>query len=368
MHITLIEPFFSGSHRRWAEEFREHSRHEVQILSLQGRHWKWRMFGGAVSLAKMFNEQIEKTDLILATDMLDVSTFAGLIRKNRNVVPFAVYFHENQLTYPWSPEDEDVKKGRHNEYAFINYTSAMVADKIFFNSKYHYDSFLNSLPEFLKQFPDHQELQNVDIIRKKSEILYLGMSLGKFDKYTIKNIPEGPPIILWNHRWEYDKNPDLFFNLLFELKKEKIDFRLVVLGERYSKCPEIFNEAEKKLKKEILHFGYADSFEEYAQWIKTCDILPVASFQDFFGGSIVEAIYSGVTPLLPNRLSYPEHLPSGIHSEFIYHSEKELKNKLKSILKNNKKTDFKKHVVKYNWKKIIHEYDLLFEDMVLIQK
>ncbi len=54
MKILILEPFFSGSHRQWAEGYQRHSRHEVEILSLKGRHWKWRMFGGAVSLANDF--------------------------------------------------------------------------------------------------------------------------------------------------------------------------------------------------------------------------------------------------------------------------------------------------------------------------
>ena len=36
------------------------------------------------------------------------------------------------------------------------------------------------------------------------------------------------------------------------------------------------------------------------------DILPITSNQDFFGGSIIEAMYCETTPLLPKRLTYPE--------------------------------------------------------------
>mgnify|MGYP000456988033 CR=1 FL=1 len=37
---------------------------------------------------------------------------------------------ENQITYPWSPQDEDVKYQRNNQYGFINYTSALAADQV----------------------------------------------------------------------------------------------------------------------------------------------------------------------------------------------------------------------------------------------
>ncbi len=84
-------------------------------------------------------------------------------------------------------------------------------------------SFLNELQPFLKQFPDHQELGTIDNIYNKSKVLYLGMELQRFDEHKIDN-PNERPLILWNHRWEYDKNPELFFSVLEKLKNSGIDF------------------------------------------------------------------------------------------------------------------------------------------------
>ncbi|MCK4549847.1 MAG: DUF3524 domain-containing protein, partial [Candidatus Krumholzibacteria bacterium] len=67
MNILIVEPFLTGSHKSWAEEYARHSSHEVDILGLEGRHWKWRMHGGAVTLAKYFLENDLDPDLILAT-------------------------------------------------------------------------------------------------------------------------------------------------------------------------------------------------------------------------------------------------------------------------------------------------------------
>ena len=362
MHITLIEPFFTGSHQQWAEGLKKYTEHEVQILSLKGKYWKWRMFGGAVALARVFNEEIEKTDLILATDMLDFTTFLALTKEKSPKTPTAIYFHENQLTYPWSPSDKDVKLGRNNEYAFINYTSALVADKVFFNSQYHLNSFLDALPSFLKQFPDCKELQNVDKIRKKSELLYLGMDLKRFDKYEPNPLEKDIPVILWNHRWEYDKNPDDFFNVLYQLKEERIDFKLILLGEKYVKYPEVFDKGIKVLSNEILHCGYTDSFEDYARWLKVADILPITSNQDFFGGSIVEAMYCGVIPLLPNRLAYPEHIPKEYHQDLLYNNNEELYHQLKFIIqKSEMNYNPKNWVKKYDWQNIIKDYNFSFK-------
>ena len=73
--------------------------------------------------------------------------------------------------------------------------------------------------KFLKQFPDHNELSSINCIEKKSVVSHLGLTLQKFDNY--KTIPNNKiPIILWNHRWEYDKNPTSFFHALNEIKKD----------------------------------------------------------------------------------------------------------------------------------------------------
>ena len=366
INITLLEPFFSGSHKQWAEGLQKHSKHNIRILSLPGRHWKWRMHGGAISLAKQFNELEESPDQILATSMLDLTTFLSLTRKRSATIPVAMYFHENQLTYPWSPQDRDVKKKRNNHYSFINYASALAADKIFFNSKYHMDSFLGALPKFLKQFPDKRERDNIEIIREKSEVLHLGLDLKRFEDFRSSDKEKNSEAtILWNHRWEYDKNPEEFFETLYELKEKEVPFKLVVVGEQNVVTPPIFDEAKEKLKDEIIHWGYADSFDDYAKWLWRVDILPVTSNQDFFGGSVIEAMYCDCFPLLPNRLAYPEHLPEELDREFLY-EEGELSARLETAIKSVmgiRQVDYQSIVKKYDWNELIGKYDREMETL-----
>jgi hypothetical protein len=183
MQILIIEPYFTGSHKAWAEGYQKHSAHDVKILSLGGQFWKWRMHGGAITLAHQFLERVRNPDLILATDMLDVTTFLTLTTAKTSQKPVAIYFHENQFCYPWSPEDRDVIQKRDRHYAFINYSSALAADAVLFNSAYQKDCFLNELTKFLKHFPDHRGLKNVERIAAKSEVLHLGLDLHRFDQH-----------------------------------------------------------------------------------------------------------------------------------------------------------------------------------------
>ena len=100
MKIVLIEPYFSGSHKSWALGLQSYSKHQIKIISLPGKFWKWRMRGGAITLANDFMKMDYEADLILATDMLDLTTFLSLTRVRTSNIPTAIYFHENQLSYP----------------------------------------------------------------------------------------------------------------------------------------------------------------------------------------------------------------------------------------------------------------------------
>ncbi len=367
MKILLIEPFLEGSHQAWAEGYQRHSEHEVKILSLPGRHWKWRMYGGAVSLAKKFLEMDFMPDLLLATDMLDFATFLALSRSKSGGIPTALYFHENQITYPWSPDDPDIALQRNNQYGFINYTSALAADQIFFNSTYHLQSFTQTLEPFLKQFPDFKELQNIAAIQTKSRVLPLGLDLKKLDQYRVDKIMDHP-LILWNHRWEYDKHPELFFQTLIRLAKENMDFKIFVLGSQYQKSPAIFAAAKIQLADRILHWGFVENFADYARCLWQSNLYPVTSNQDFFGGSVVEALYCGASPLLPDRLAYPEHIPNDQKASYFYQSPEDFYNQLKSriqdfyqnrtfIFENDKIQNF---VARYDWSTLGTQYDQIF--------
>ncbi|PCJ85355.1 MAG: glycosyl transferase family 1 [Flavobacteriales bacterium] len=371
MKILLVEPYFTGSHKTWAQGYQKYSAHDIEILSLSGHYWKWRMHGGAVTLAEKFLKRNLKPDLILVSDMLDLTTFQSLTREKTHHIPFAIYFHENQLCYPWSPTDRDVLHKRDNHYSFINYASALAADNVFFNSQYHLGSFFKELPKFLKGFPDNNELKTVEQIKAKSAVLNLGMDLKKFDNYRPEaaffnsaEYKKSRATLLWNHRWEYDKNPAGFFDALYELDKRGVDFRLVILGENFEQQPEEFEKARDYFGEKVLHYGYCESFETYAQWLWKADILPVTSNHDFFGGSVVEAMYCDVKPLLPKRLAYPEHIPQQFHETFFYDDDPDLVNRLQRLIFNVgiiRKQKTGHFVERYHWSKMAEVYDRAME-------
>ncbi|MEZ5007555.1 MAG: DUF3524 domain-containing protein [Chitinophagales bacterium] len=367
MKIVLIEPFYTGSHQSWAEGLKANSQHDITILSLTGKNWKWRMHGGAISLAKQFFELKERPDLILASDMLNLSTFLALTKSSSVGIPTAIYFHENQLSYPWSMTDEDVKKQRDFHYGFMNWISILSADKAFFNSQYNHDSFFREVAVMLKAMPDNKELQLIELAQSNSSILPLGIQLEDL-KINVAEKDFTKPVILWNHRWEYDKNPLDFYNAIKHLQTEQIDFGLIVCGEGFEDQPEEFDKIKTEFSNELLHFGFAESRADYRALLQQANIIPVTSQQEFFGQSVMEAMAAGCFPLLPNRLAYPNHIPESLKQAFLYDSVDQLQTNLLDICKDMSAVvplieAAQGIAMQYDWSNIIETYDAQMENL-----
>lgn len=367
MNILYIEPFYAGSHKQWIESYQKYSHHDIDIIGLPGVNWKWRMHGGAVTLANQLNTYKKHIDLIICSDFLNLPVFKSLIQKEFKNIPIIVYFHENQISYPWSPIDRDPPQKRDLHYYYINYTSSLCSKWNLFNSSYHMDSYIKGLKSYLKMMPDHMNIESIKDVEEKSSVLYIGCDLIKLD--SIKTNIANKALILWNHRWEFDKNPESFFNTLFKLKENDIDFNLAVLGESFEIYPDIFDIAKEKLKEHIVQWGYCKSGEEYKKWLQKADIVPITSIQEFFGISAVEAAHSKIYPILPNRLSYPEIFNITKRPDIFYDNDDQLYDKLKNSIINIDKTresakEISKELKRFDWSTMILEYDQKFVDFI----
>jgi glycosyltransferase involved in cell wall biosynthesis len=366
MKILLIEPYFTGSHQMWAEDYQHFSQHDIELITLPGRHWKWRMHGGAIELADSVNKKLKcgyQPDLIFISDMVDLSTFKALLDMH---IPIALYFHENQLSYPYSNQDTDSKRTRDFHYGFMNYTSALVADRVFFNSKAQMDAFFQALQSLLKVMPDFKGLEKIPSLKEKTSVLPLGIRLEKNEARSERETST-PPLVLWTHRWEYDKNPEAFFKALYSLSDQGIDFNVAILGASGKKPPDIFKEAREKLGTRVVAFDKPKTRESYLKWLGKGRILPVTSYHETFGISMIEAVYNGVTPLLPNRLSYPEIIPPKDFPDLYYEDHTELVNKIKRLLSDTHYSPnpaLQTLVSKYDWSCIGPLYDHILESIV----
>ncbi len=361
MNLYLVSPYHTGSHRAWAEGYARHSAHPVQLIAMAGRFWKWRMQGGALELARQVDARARRLgppDAMLVTDMVNLPALIALARPWLNDVPIHFYAHENQLTYPPPPGEK-----RDLTYGMINTLSMVAADAIHFNSAYHRDEFFDELPRLLKHFPDYNHLEIIPQLRAKSDVLPVGLDLSFFDDFRPEDSPDGPLRILWNQRWEYDKNPGDFFRALYALADEGLDFRVIVAGENFRRQPEEFAQARERLAGRILHFGFAESRAEYARLLWRADVVISAAIHEFFGVSVLEAIYCGAYPLLPNRLSYPELIPPDLHAAHLYADFDDLLAKLRWALTHPRAVRAQNRAwvaAPYRWERLVGRYDALF--------
>jgi glycosyltransferase involved in cell wall biosynthesis len=357
--IWLVEPYYTGSHRAWADGFRARSCHRVELLTLPGRFWKWRMQGGAVTLAREGARREVPPDLILASDMLNLPLFLALSGPRLAGVPVVLYFHENQLTYPLQPGEK-----RDLHYGFINWASALRADAICFNSAYHQGAFFEELPRLLKRLPDYTELWSVEALRARSQVLPLGLDLARLDGFRPEQPSPGRPTILWNHRWEYDKDPATFFQAIYALYEEGLDFGLILLGESFRNQPDEFLEARQRLPEQLLHFGYAPDTATYARLLRQADIVVSTAIHEFFGAAVVEACYCGCFPILPRRLSYPELLPAERHSDCLYNDTEGLLSRLRwaiAHIDEVRRVSLASAMAHFDWGVMAGRYDDLLE-------
>ena len=326
MNVLFLEPWYGGSHRRFADGLAAHSRHDVRCVTMAARSWKWRMQGGAVTLAEKAREMADGAeawapDLVVATDMVNLPAFLALTRDRFARVPVLLYLHENQLTYPL--REDAAAAPRDLTYAFVNVLSMLAADRVVFNSRYHHDEFFGALPDLLRRFPDYTHVGHLPGLLAKSSVLHLGVDLAALDAArpaaeARRAREPGPPVVLWNHRWEYDKDPEAFFRVVNRLDDAGARFRLILAGETFAETPPAFEAGFRRYADRVLHYGYAESIEDYAALLWRSDIVVSTSRHEFFGLSMLEAIHCGCHPLLPDRLTYPELVPESLHRPLLH--------------------------------------------------
>jgi len=285
------------------------------------------MQGGAIELATQTSRLLEEggpPDVVLATDMVNVPAWLGLLQRSGSnglspSLPIALYMHENQLTYPWRPgEKPDFT------YAMLNWLSQLCVDQVIFNSQYHRESWFDALPRLLKHFPDYNHLRLIEEVHAHSICLPVGIDCTRIQSVHAGGPKDQGPLILWNQRWEYDKQPEQFFNLLYRLSDAGISFQVAVAGENFRNVPVEFEAARARLGEKIVHWGYAPDHAAYLDLLRRSDLVVSTAIHEFFGISILEAIAAGAFPLLPHRLSYPELIPQALHPACLYTDEDDL--------------------------------------------
>lgn len=299
MKALLLSAYAAMSHRHWAEGLQQQfAEFDWRCLALPPRHFSWRIRGNPLTWLGQESECLaDEHDLVVATSMVDLATLVGLfpsLGRARKVV----YFHENQFAYPL-PKGQRVQA----EPLMVNLYAALAADVAVFNSAHNRDSFLAGARTFLSRMPERLPLPALlSRLAEKAVILPVPLS-----EQTPRPAGRGRRL-LWNHRWEYDKNPEMFFAALQTLADRDIEFEVAVVGQQFRDQPPIFEAARAWLGDRVVSWGEQPG-DAYREVLDGADIVVSTTDHEFQGLAVMEAVTHGCVPLVPERLCFPEYYP-----------------------------------------------------------
>ncbi len=299
LHILLLSAYDAMSHRYWRQalvaQFPEHS---WTVLTLPARYFSWRLRGNSLSWGFNERQTLEQDyDLLITTSMTDLSALRGFV-PNLGHIPTLVYFHENQFAYPSSANTRASV-----EPCILNLYTALAADHICFNSDYNRETFFQGAEQLLNQLPDHVPGNLIPQLRNRCSVLPVPLQQQAFQVSAPR---EGPLHLVWNHRWEYDKNPQLLLDALRILKAQGESFRLSVVGQQFRQIPEALQAIKSEFTDCLEHWGYLSSAEDYRKLLRQADVVLSTADHDFQGIAVLEGVAAGCIPVVPDRLAYRE--------------------------------------------------------------
>jgi glycosyltransferase involved in cell wall biosynthesis len=353
MRVFLVSPYHSGSHRAWAQGYASHSAHDVHLITMPGSFWQWRLTGSHVTLAAGIDAAVSKhglPDVVLATSLVDLAGLRGMMSRSLGTVPTALYMHENQITYP------AISRSRtERNYGLINWTSLLAADAVAFNSEFHRTSLMEALPGFLQEFPDERHHHLLASAADKTSVLPVGCD--------ISTIPTGPkddqPLVLWNHRWDPDKDPTTFLRIALRLVEADPSIRIALMGERFVNQRSEFDGAVELLGDHVVVDAHLER-DNYLEVLSRCRVVVSTALQEFFGLSIVEAMAAGAFPVLPDRLVYPERVPQNLVDQVLFRSEDQALEQITAALQMwdpSVAAGIRAAVEPYDWSLVAPDYD-----------
>ena len=194
---------------------------------------------------------------------------------------------------------------------------------------------------------------------RRSSVLYPGC---RFEDTEPSGPPDGPPVVIWNHRWEFDKDPGTFVDVLAEVARRGVPFGVALLGERLIPEPDALVRARAALADRIVFDGFPPR-PEYLRQLAGGSVVVSTAVQENFGIAVMEAIHAGCMPLLPRRLVYPELIPPELHDRCLYDDGDDLIDRLDRELRSppTDRDRWRRIADRHAWPRVIDAYDELFE-------
>ncbi|XP_043550049.1 glycosyltransferase-like domain-containing protein 1 isoform X7 [Chiloscyllium plagiosum] len=375
MSVLMIEAFYGGSHKQLLDLFQEEIK-GCSVFTLPAKKWHWR----ARTAALYFMQTIPPSenyslvaDVIVFNSAFNMESFLTsigtfmklipdhrprelekLIRPKCQVLYFPIIFPDITRLLPahklgrdlLMTDIQDIEDGEALD-SLIALQNCKADDGLMRNSF----ACLNPVPTPKQDTRNQEGLSNISdsledlnsIRRTEGTSAYHGEDMehvpinpcsmlggsGNLEENFSVASQQMPLHIVWPHRWEHDKDPELFFNTLLKLKENGLTFKVSVLGETFMEVPDIFAEARRELASSVVHWGYQSSKDDYLKVLCMADIVISTAKHEFFGVAMLEAVHCGCYPLCPKALVYPEIFPD----VYLYSTPQQLFKRLQTFCK-----------------------------------
>ncbi len=369
----ILNPFHGGSHRRCVDTLLAAfaggadaggAPPRFEVHTLPGKKWHWRLLVSAVHFAQVVPRDVRGSSpssagagpgtLFVSSllNLADLVALRGDLARRRKIL----YFHENQFAYPSSQGASVAPKTKRvwSEYGWAQVMSCLAADRVLFNSEYNRTTFLAGATRLLAMVPGPSRPENVvERIAAKSQVLHYPMpplqpqrAVAASPRRSPANNTSRALHVVWPHRWEHDKGPDVLLRLLQRLHADALQkhypVRFSVLGERFPECPAEFDAIRAEFWTglgggaggdgthngvTLRHMGYVASRAQYENILRQADVVLSTARHEFFGVSTLEAVRLGCLPVCPDALAYPELYPASC----LYRTETQLFKRLRDF-------------------------------------
>jgi glycosyltransferase involved in cell wall biosynthesis len=306
MKILLLSAYDAVSHQYWRKALVSQFPEATWcVLTLPARYFSWRLRGNSLSWGFSERSALEADyDLVITTSMTDLTALRGFVPKLAQL-PTLVYFHENQFAYPKSGHEVSSV-----EPQILNLYTALVGDRVLFNTHFNRDSFIAGCKALLKKLPDQIPSGITEQLEARSAVLPVPLP----DAVFMAHQPQcGALQIIWNHRWEFDKGPGLLYQALVQLRQrvgKSVNWKLHLVGQQFRKMPAVFEQIQAEFADNMGEVGFMVSASQYRQLLARCDVVLSTALHDFQGIAVLEGVAAGCIPVVPDRLAYPELLGS----------------------------------------------------------
>jgi len=307
--VLMLSAYDAISHQLWRKRLKQVFRdYQWTELCLAPRHFTWRVRGNSLIWATTQREVLEQDyDFLVATSMVDLSSLRGFVPSLASI-PTLLYVHENQFEYPQNRSDR-----KNVEPLLVPLYAALCADTVAFNSNFNRSSFLKGAASLLSKLPE--QFPSSIMTRLNASVVIPVPLLDSSPRLTAADSNSALSIV-WNHRWEFDKGPELLLAVVVALEAQKLPVQLHVVGQQFREQPIEFKEINNLLDSHAENtnikrglFGFIEDMNDYTALLETCDVVLSTAIHDFQGLAIQEACLKGCVPLTPDDLAYPEYIP-----------------------------------------------------------